>query len=221
MPYSTTTTGVDGEGGDWEKLRQAYREIVTKFGSFEDVLVAFGLSNLPTAQRYGILFGCVVFVTTVLAVCALLFFGGTFRRIAEEETNNRNGASSVESDYRVRLDRPLLLERLLAARQRMLRENYPNLGDGVATTNTSGGEKTKTTSTKITNLTRMLSSLPPPRDDDDGGGGGGGGNQKNNNENNHSGIIDFNLQRAEIMVGYKQNFILGYRKCQDKPGGEV
>ena len=46
---------------DIQKLQLALQEIVIRFGSVENVLDAFGLSNLPTAQRYGILFGFVVF----------------------------------------------------------------------------------------------------------------------------------------------------------------
>jgi hypothetical protein len=178
---------INPDASDWDKLQQAFQEITEKFGSVNHVLEAFGLANLPVAQRYGILFGCIVFVTTVGAVMALLVFGGTFQRIAEE---TKTGNTAVESDYRVRLDRPLLLERLLDAQQRLLRENYP-----------SRAQRKEV----ITNLTKMLSSVPPPKDDCNGDSHG----------------VDFNLQRAEVMVGYKQNFILGYRKCQDKPGGEL
>lgn len=178
---------INPDAGDWEKLQQAFQEVTEKFGSVDNILEAFGLANLPAAQRYGILFGCIVFVTTVGTVMALLVFGGTFQRIAEEDMT---GKASVESDYRVRLDRPLLMERLLEAQQRLLRANYPNQAQRKE---------------GLTNVTKMLASVPPPSDD---------GKDSING-------IDFNLQRAEIMVGYKQNFILGYRKCQDKPGGEL
>jgi len=85
-----------------------------------------------------------------------------------------------------------LLERLLDARKRLLQENYPNRME----------PKERTT-----NLTKMLSSVPPPKDDKNG---------KANTDD-----FDFSSQRAEVMVGYKQNFFMGYRKCQDKPGGPV
>ena len=178
---------VNPDASDWDKLQQAFQDVTEKLGSIENILDAFGLANLPVAQRYGILFGCIVFVTTVGSVMALLVFGGTFERIAEE---TKTGKAAVESEYRVRLDRPLLMERLLEAQQRLLRENYP-----------SRPQRKEV----ITALTKMLSSVPPPKDDHNGDSHG----------------VDFNLQRAEIMVGYKQNFILGYRKCQDKPGGEL
>ncbi len=113
---------INPDASDWDKLQHAFYDVTEKFGSIENILEAFGLANLPAAQRYGILFGCIVFVTTVGSVMALLVFGGTFQRIAEE---TKTGKAAVESDYRVRLDRPLLMERLLEAQQRFLRENYP------------------------------------------------------------------------------------------------
>jgi hypothetical protein len=139
------------------------------------------------------MFGFAVFTCTVSTVIALLFFGGTFKRITEQTTT---GKSSVESDYRVRLERPLLLERLLSAQERMLKLNYPN-------------SRPKRTD-DITNLTKMLSSVPPPKDT--------ASNDKNTTEEVE--IYDFSQQNSESMVGYKQNFFMGYRKCQDKPGGE-
>lgn len=172
---------------DIQKLQLALQEIVIRFGSVENVLDAFGLSNLPTAQRYGILFGFVVFSLTVSTVVALLVFGGTFKRITEEITT---GKVSVESDHRVRLGRPLLLERLLSAQDRMQKLNYPN-------------EPKRTES--ITNITKMLSNIPPP----------------SNEKSESVETFDFSQQNSESMVGYKQNFFIAYRKCQDKPGGKV
>lgn len=170
---------------DIQKLQLALQEIVIRFGSVENVLDAFGLSNLPTAQRYGILFGFVVFFLTVSTVVALLVFGGTFKRITEEITT---GKVAVESDHRVRLGRPLLLERLLSAQDRMQKLNYPN-------------EPKRTES--ITNITKMLSNIPPP----------------SNEKSESVETFDFSQQNSESMVGYKQNFFIAYRKCQDKPGG--
>jgi len=181
---------VNPDTNDIEKLQLAFQEITSKFGSLENILEAFGLSELPTAQRYGILFGFVVFILTVSTVLILLVFGGTFKRITEQA---KTGNISVESDYRVRLERPLLLERLLSAQERMLKLNYP----------ISPKRKEDTT-----NLTNMLSSVPPPKD----------------TPNDNSGEVenfDFSQQNSEGMVGYKQNFFMGYRKCQDKPGGAI
>lgn len=183
MPHMNSDTS------DFEKLQLAFQEITSKFGSLNDILEAFGLAELPTAQRYGILFGFVVFTVTVSTVIALLVFGGTFQRIAEE---TKTGKVSVESDYRVRLDRPLLLERLLDAQKRLLQQNYPNRPKRQE---------------QITNLTKMLCSAIPSDETTSSNGTTGNDN------------FDFSNQRAEIMIGYKENFFMGYRKCQDKPGG--
>jgi len=181
---------VNPDTNDIEKLQLAFQEITSKFGSLENIIEAFGLSELPTAQRYGILFGFIVFIVTVSTVLILLVFGGTFKRITEQA---KTGHDSIESDYRVRLERPLLLERLLSAQERMLKLNYP----------VSPKRKEDTT-----NLTNMLSSVPPPKD----------------TPNDNSGEVenfDFSQQNSEGMEGYKQNFFMGYRKCQDKPGGAI
>ena len=177
---------VNPDASDIEKLQLAFQEITSSFGSIESILEAFGLSKLPLAQRYGILFGFVVFTLTVSTVLALLVFGGTFKRINEE---SKTGKASVESDYRVRLERPLLLERLLSAQERMMKLNYSNKSKRKEIT---------------TNLTKMISSIPPPKSEKD---------EKADN-------FDFSQQNSESMVGYKQNYFMGYRKCQDKPGGE-
>ena len=178
---------INSETSDLEKLQLALQAISSSFGSVESILESFGLSELPVAQRYGILFGFIVFSVTISTVVALLVFGGTFKRIAEQA---KTGKVSVESDYQVRLERPLLLERLISAQLRMMASNYP----------TRYNRKEGTS-----NLTRMLSSVSPPKDSDE-----------NEVEN-----FDFSQQDAESMIGYKQNYFMGYRKCQDKPGGEI
>lgn len=190
---------VNADASDLEKLQLAFREITSKFGSVDDILHAFGLAELPTAQRYGILFGFLVFIFTVSTVVALLFFGGTFQRIAQQSETGKG--SLVESDYRVRLERPLLLERLLQAQQWLLQRNYPNR------------PQRKDATTQPTNLATMLSSVPPPTDDSQKKGGADDANENNK--------FDFSNQRAEGLMGYKQNYFMGYRKCQDKPGGKV
>ena len=177
---------VNPDASDLEKLQLAFKEITSSFGSLQSILEAFGLSELPIAQRYGILFGFAVFALTISTVLALLVFGGTIKRITEQ---TETGKVSVESDYRVRLERPLLLERLLLAKERMTKLNYSNRSEPKEST---------------TNLTKMLSSVPPPK----------------NEKDEKADIFDFSQQNSESMVGYKQNFFMGYRKCQDKPGGE-
>lgn len=182
---------INPNASDFEKLQLALQDITSKLGSFQAILQAFGLAELPTAQRYGILFGFLVFMVTVSTVVALLVFGGTFQRIAEQTQTGK--LSSLESDYRVRLERPMLLERLLQARQWLLQQNYPQRPQRMEQT---------------TNLTQMLSSVPPPKEDVNG--------KKNGDDEK---AFDFSNQRSEGMVGYKQNYFMGYRKCQDQPGG--
>jgi hypothetical protein len=106
---------------DLDKLKQALSSLSGKFSSVQDILESFGLANLPTAQRYGILFGICVFTLTITAVLMLLIYGGTFARIQQESKGN----NKVVVPEAVRKSRPLLLERLLEARDRMLAENYP------------------------------------------------------------------------------------------------
>lgn len=180
----------NADSSDLEKLQSALTEVVAKFGSVEDVLEAFGLASLPTAQRYGVLIGCIVFFCTVTAVVALLIFGGSFRRIMEQE---QTGGTAVERDYKARQGRPLLLERLLDARERLLK-NYPDRQERKG---------------RATKLNTMLMSVPPPKDIpavvDDA-------------EAKRS--VNKKQDRAEEMNGFKENFAWAYRKCQDQPGGE-
>lgn len=169
MPYSTS-----GDTDDLEKLKIALSQIASTFGSVDNILESFGLSDLPSAQKYGILFGFVVFIGTVTAVLTLLVLGGSFERIAEQA---KTGIVAIAHDYKAREDRPLLLERLLDARSRMMRRNYPNRGQR------KEGH---------THLTTMLLNIPPPTQ----------GKSAEQDE-----------------TGYMKNFVVAYRKCQDKPGG--
>jgi hypothetical protein len=185
MPHANADTS------DFEKLQMAFQDVTAKFGSIEDILVAFGLADMPKAQRYGVLMGCIVFSCTVGAVLALLAFGGSFKRIAEQ---TQTGDYTIESDFQTRQDRPLLLERLIDARERLLAENYPDR---------------KQRKSRRTNLTKMLLGVPPPKDipgvvDDNGAKQSVGKKQ----------------DRAAEMEGFKENFAWAYRKCQDQPGGE-
>lgn len=106
---------------DLDKLKEALSVLSGKFSSVQDILESFGLANLPTAQRYGILFGICVFLVTITTVLILLIYGGTFARIQQQSQGN----TLPKEAQQVRKSRPLLLERLLEARDRMLAENYP------------------------------------------------------------------------------------------------
>jgi hypothetical protein len=183
---------VGSDSSDFEKLQIAFSEITSKFGSVNNILEAFGLSEMPMAQRYGILFGVLVFTFTVASVVALLVLGGSFERIAEQA---ETGEATLQEGYKSRLGRALLLERLLDHRERLLTSNYPD------------SPKPKEGKTR---LSKMLMNKAPPRDD-------------------VSAIVDDDAtkiqlkvkgQRAEVMVGYKENFVVAYRKCQDQPGGK-
>jgi hypothetical protein len=169
MPYSTAA-----DTSDLQKLQLAFAEITKSFGSLENVLEAIGLADLPSAQRYGILIGGLVFLCTVVAVVALLVFGGSFQRIAEQQ---KIGSVTISHNFKARLDRPLLLERLLESRERMMKQNYPNAGKRIEGT---------------TALTKMLLCMPPPPN----------GTKAENDK-----------------TGYLKNYVVAYRKCQDKPGG--
>lgn len=106
---------------DSEKLLQAFQELIDAFGSWNNILEAFGLLNMPTAQRYGIVFGCITFIVTVSTVIGLLTFGGSFKRIAEQAQDD----VTIPHAHTARAGRALLLERLLDARERML-QYYPS-----------------------------------------------------------------------------------------------
>lgn len=79
------------------------------------------LFTVPSAQRYGILFGFVVFITTVTAVVALLVLGGSFQRMAQQA---ETGEATLLAPHDARAQRALLFERLLESRERMA-QAYP------------------------------------------------------------------------------------------------
>lgn len=106
---------------DSEKLNQALADLKVLFGSFENILEAFGLLHMPAAQRYGIFFGIMTFVVTVSTVFCLLAFGGSFERLAEQAKED----FTIPHTHTARAERALLLERLLDARERML-QYYPS-----------------------------------------------------------------------------------------------
>lgn len=184
-------TPLNNEMSDMDKLWSAFSTITDHFSSVDSMLEAIGLAGLPTAHRYGILFGIVTFVCTVTAVITLLVLGGSFDRIKEQ---SRTGTSSVPSVVEARNSRPLLLERLIEARERMMRENYP--------------EENKMTN-GLTNLAKMLLNIAPGVKakevaelvDEDG----------NKRESG----------RSKIPEGYVEEYCIAYRACMDKPGGRI
>ena len=222
-------TPINPESDDLDKLKDALRSILASVSSFDNLLVAFGLHDMPRAQKYGILFGVIVFTCTVAAVITLLVLGGSFKRIAEQ---SGSGEATVPDAVTARSGRPLLLERLLEAREWMMKTNYPTTNDGKHSDKDGH-----------TNLTKMLLNVAPNVekikeihslvDDDDndvndgaagksepgsnadqekkgksGGGffGFGGGSKKK--------VAPTEQIRKYIPEGYEENYVRAYRKCR-------
>eukprot|EP00957_Ditylum_brightwellii_P169871 12929124-Ditylum_brightwellii.AAC.1 len=57
---------VNPDESDWDKIMNALSSVIG-IASFDDLLATFGLVDMPMAQRYGILFGCLTFTLTVTA----------------------------------------------------------------------------------------------------------------------------------------------------------
>lgn len=190
MSYSNTEVT-----GDLEKLQKALQQVTASFGSVDSMLEAFGLAHMPSAQRYGILFGFLVFITTISAVLALLVLGGSFKRIAEQTVT---GKPTLLTSTEVRKERPLLLETLLEGRER-LQTNYsaPTLTD------------------QATNLTQMLLNVAPDAVEDDN-------DNDDRSTKQHQGRNEKKSSHKERHVPpyYEENYSSAYRKCQDQPGGK-
>lgn len=194
-------SAANADSSDLEKLLNAV-SFLTAIRSPDDIFEAFGLATLPTAQKYGIIFGICVFTLTIITVMTLLVLGGSFKRIIEQE----NGGSTMPSAIEERINRPLLLERLLEAQERLLK-NYP----------------TEPVTEGFTNLTKMLMNIAPDvakaketmaalvQEEDSGNGG---------NDENAKSKKEAELKKL-IPDGYEANYIKAYRKCQDKPGGTM
>ena len=180
------------DSSDIDKLFKAFGDVGKSFGSIDDFLQAFGLAGMPTAQRYGILFGCIVFTLTITAVFCLLLFGGTFQRMAQQ---SRSGDATVKEGHVVRAERALLLERLLDGRLRML-QKY----------------KQQHTSSELTPLTKMLLNEAPLTSVADLVVV----DEEVSPEERREKIQQV---RRVLPPHYEQNYITAYRKCQDQPGG--
>jgi hypothetical protein len=188
----------NGDLSDLDKVLNAL-SFITDIRSPNDLFEVFGLDTLPTAQKYGIVFGILTFTLTVTTVMALLILGGSFKRIAEQA----EGGSTIPCAIEERLNRPLLLERLLESQERMMK-NYP----------------TETFSEGLTKLTKMLMNIAPDVQKaqesmaalvaEDGGEKGKKELEKKKEE-----------LKKYIPEGYEANYVKAYRKCQDKPGGKL
>lgn len=191
MPYNT-----DESVGDFAKLQLAFREITSKFGSVQELLQAFGLADMPLAQRYGILFGCVVFTLTISAVGALLMLGGSFRRIAEQA---ETGESTLLSAAETRQQRSLLLEQLLEGRERMIRNYEPEV-----------------VTDQPTKLVTMLINEAP---DTDILASYATTTATKDAKQQTKGKSTSTEKARYIPPFYEENYIEAYRACQDRPGG--
>lgn len=180
------------ELSDLEKVLDAL-SFITAIRSPNDIFEVFGLASLPTAQKYGIFFGIGVFTLTIVTVLSLLILGGSFKRITEQE----NGASTIPCAIEERVNRPLLLERLLEAQERML-NNYPpeSISEG------------------LTNLAKMLQNIAPDVTKAQE-------TMTSLVEGDKTGDKQKEEMKKFIPDGYEANYTKAYRKCQDKPGGMV
>ena len=181
------------ELSDLEKVLKSL-EFITSVRSFDDVLSIFGLDNLPTAQKYGIIFGIITFTVTVSTVLALLVMGGSFKLIAEQ---SKTGGVAIPDAIEERVTRPLLLERLLEAQEFLLKKYHPV-------------QKTE----GMTLLMKMFVNIAP----DVAKAQEVTANFMVKNESDKK-KKDEKL-KAFIPEGYEQNYISAYRRCQDKPGGK-
>ncbi len=186
---------------DMEKLMEALSSI-TSIRNFDDILALFGIVDLPTAQKYGIIFGCLVFTITISTVLTLLVLGGSFKRIEEQEKMGAHRAA-MPGSVEERVSRPLLLERLLEAQARLM-EKYTTQEQANKTNN----------SDEPTPLASMLMNVAP--------------NVEKAKEYMSTMVDEKDekvLQKRKdeakkfLPEGYEENYVKAYRKCQDKPGG--
>ena len=185
---------------DFEKLKLALGTLA-KFASVEDALEMFGLSDLPVAQRYGILGGCVIFTLTISSVFFLLVFGGSFTRMAQQA---ETGENTIPKAVELRKGRALLLERLLDASERMV-GNYPS--EPVTEGMTILTKTLLNLSPNIEKAKAMTALIERMEKETDKG--------KSNPE------IEKKRQelRKFLPDGYEEIYIEAYQRCQDKPGG--
>jgi len=181
---------------DLDKLKIALSSLA-KLTSLDAILEAFGITTLPMAQRYGILFGCLTFFITLTAVMSLLIFGGTFQRIKDQ---NESGKATIPDAMTSRSERPLLLETLLEARERMSKSFTEKL--------ISNGE--------MTPLTKLLIIVSP--------------DLKYLNDSDVSSLIEEDEQKKKanfenlcgsVPPGFEENYLTAYHTILDSPGGPV
>jgi hypothetical protein len=179
---------------DFEKIFGAL-SFLKEIKDLNGILAVFGIDNLPTAQKYGIMFGCMTFTITVATVLTLLVMGGSFKRMTEQ---SQTGGASIPDAIEERVTRPLLLKRLLEAQERLL-EKYP----------------TPAKTDKMTPLCKMLVNVAPDI------AKAKLVTENLTSENEAERKIKNDKLKELLPDGYEKNYIMAYRRCQDRPGGEL
>jgi hypothetical protein len=205
MPYNA-----NANGSDMDKLYTALHDVLASFGSVESMLQAFGLAQMPSAQRYGILFGVIVFGGTVGSVVLLLFLGGSFQRMQEQSVT---GESTLLSAGQTRRQRALLYEQLLAARQRMV-------ADYEKSSSSSSPLLAENAAAFFSPLLQLLLNQAPSKvqrppdllDERDA-------NSKMPQQPLPTNKSPSNPEQF-VPHMYKENYVKAYRRCQDRPGGK-
>jgi len=188
---------INDETSDFDKLLAAFSSVCS-ISSVDDILALFGVADLPQAQKYGIFFGVCTFTITVTIVFLLLVFGGSFKRIAEQS----DGKSSIPTAIEERIGRPLLLERLLEAQERMIKKY-------------SKGRLTEETTELMSMLINIAPDVAKAQEvmatlvDE---------NEPAIEEKKVAQKKEMELKKF-IPNGYEKNYVEAYRKCQEKPGG--
>jgi hypothetical protein len=106
----------------------ALQPLWQQFSSGDSLADALGWSSLPLAQCYGIYLCLLTFVSTVSAVLLLLYCGGTFTRIREQESEEGPRRSTPAE---LSATRPLLYEELPQVRQQLLQLYIEGPDDGI------------------------------------------------------------------------------------------
>lgn len=230
---------VVNELSDWEKLTTALGGL--SFTSVDELLQKIGLADMPKAHLYGIAGGCVTFLLTLIVVVILLLRGGTVQRLFEQlqmpppkapQNKQTNRALSTPLT-----GRPLLYERLLETRDRMMKTNYPDRYQKDAN------------NAFLTALTNMLLNLTPPPKFDKGSILDNVTEKPSaSSSNNPNGFLSFvskiimdHIKDTDADAGatdntttnaeekkleskwpsYEQNYSHAYRRCQSNPGGSA
>ena len=189
------TSRIPDGSSDWDKLQLALETLTTQLGLTGNGSVASDVmdfwTNLPVAQQYGIVLGCITFTCTVGTVLLLLIWGGSFQRMQQQAIT---GQATLLSPTQERQERPLLLQHLLDAREYMMKLQQ----HGQQQTTNANNKDAAT----LTPLTTMLLNVVPPHL-----------NKKQTKQNQQ--------EQKEELETYERLYKVAYRSCQDAPGGAI